>query len=339
MYTGWVRLRRSLLLKEANKDETPFYEVSGLDDMKLRYLRLVGRPFHFRKSKLPTYPDIPYGMPVTVVQEPSFKDMPNVTFLTLMLSRSCDFKIRSIVRNQTRGKQHNHDYHIVFVLATAATPCNDRIAEENAKYKDILQFNHMDNYNNITLSVLFSFHYVSKLNLPVKYIFKTDSDCVVNYPLLKSYITALPTETQNKLYMGRCDTNSAYNYFLATRKNFIPRSVILNELYIPYYVTGGGYVISYSILPRLLLGVRHLPFIGHNEDVNVGRGMKMMGIPCVNIKDKWIARYGCGSKEVCSEYVVLHPSAYDEEIIDFYSYVQWGVCDKDEVSNRVLSRE
>ena len=314
------------LLDEANRDETPFYKIDGLDDLKLRYLRLVGRPFRFRKSRLPTYPTIPYGMPVSVLQEPSFEGMPNVTFLTLMLSRSCDFKIRSIVRNQTKGRQHDHDYHIVFVLATSATPCNEEIALENEKNGDILQFNHMDTYNNITLSVLFALHYVSRQNLPVKYVFKTDSDCVVNYPLLKQYIAKLPKDNQEKLYMGRCDMGSGYNYYLSTRKNFIPRSLILNELFIPYYVTGGGYVISYSVLPRLLLGIRHLPFIGHNEDVNVGRGMKMMGIPCVNIKDKWISRYGCDSKEVCSEYVVLHPYAYDEEIIRFYSYVQWLVC-------------
>ena len=93
------------LLDEANRDETPFYKIDGLDDLKLRYLRLVGRPFRFRKSRLPTYPTIPYGMPVSVLQEPSFEGMPNVTFLTLMLSRSCDFKIRSIVRNQTKGRQ------------------------------------------------------------------------------------------------------------------------------------------------------------------------------------------------------------------------------------------
>ena len=138
------------LLDEANRDETPFYKIDGLDDLKLRYLRLVGRPFRFRKSRLPTYPTIPYGMPVSVLQEPSFEGMPNVTFLTLMLSRSCDFKIRSIVRNQTKGRQHDHDYHIVFVLATSATPCNEEIALENEKNGDILQFNHPDGYHFIT---------------------------------------------------------------------------------------------------------------------------------------------------------------------------------------------
>ena len=75
----------------------------------------------------------------------------------------------------------------------------------------------MDTYNNITLSVLFALHYVSRQNLPVKYVFKTDSDCVVNYPLLKQYIAKLPKDNQEKLYMGRCDMGSGYNYYLATR--------------------------------------------------------------------------------------------------------------------------
>ena len=45
-------------------------------------------------------------------------------------------------------------------------------------------------------------------------------------------------------------------------------------------------MISMKALPKLLTGYRYLPFIAHNEDVNVGRTMSLVGIPCTVIP-KW----------------------------------------------------
>lgn len=247
--------------------------------------------------------------------------MEKSTFLTLMLSQGCSFELRSMVRNKTKLMRSKFSVYSIFVLANPVPSCNEQIAKENEEYGDILQFDHLDSYNNITLSVLFAFHYIHDLQLPIKYIFKTDSDCVINYPLLTNMLSQLSDEEKANLYMGLCDQGKSYNTMDVSRKNYIPKSMVMNNTYIPYYVTGGGYVISYSLLPRLLAGLSHLPFIGHNEDVNVGRGMQLVNIPCHDIRPKWIARHGCASKEECLTYVVLHPWMDESEVPTYYSYL------------------
>ena len=72
---------------------------------------------------------------------------------------------------------------------------------------------------------------------------------------------------------------STYNYRNSSRKNYVPKSLIGTMTRIAYYSTGAGYMISMEALPKLLTGYRYLPFISHNEDMNVGRAMGLIGIP------------------------------------------------------------
>ena len=299
----------------------PQYRIKGAEEDQVRLLQEYGKPYSFRKAKLRTYFNIPYGYPFEILQKPRLENMNETLFLTLMLSQGCSFNLRSMVREKTQMMRKKFGVYSIFVLANPVPSCNDQIAKENEEFGDILQFDHMDSYNNITLSVLFSFHYIHALRLPVKYIFKTDSDCVINYPLLTEMLSRLSEQEKANLYMGLCDQGKSYNTMDVSRKNYIPASLVKNETYIPYYVTGGGYVISYSLLPRLLAGLSHLPFIGHNEDVNVGRGMKLVNINCHDVRPKWIARHGCASKEECLEYVVIHPWLDESEVPKYYSYL------------------
>lgn len=108
--------------------------------------------------------------------------------------------------------------HSIFVLGSSDPFCDERIAEENRLFGDILQFDHSDTYNNITLSVLFSLHYIHNLSLPIQYVLKTDSDCVVNYPQLEKLIGALSELEQSQLYMGMCDRDKKYNVYEVAQK-------------------------------------------------------------------------------------------------------------------------
>ena len=65
-------------------------------------------------------------------------------------------------------------------------------------------------------------------------------------------------------------------------------------------------MISMKALPKLLTGYRYLPFIAHNEDVNVGRAM-LVGIPCTMIP-KWRWNKGNDSED---EYVIIHKTITD----------------------------
>lgn len=294
--------------------------------MKNDLVQKYGGPFQFRTVDLPSYPTINYGDSVRVMQEPNLTSLPNVDFLTLMLSRPCDHFLRHLIRCNTRETQHEKGFHLVFVIALSPNAtCNKMIEEENGKYGDILQFNHSDGYHFITLSVFHAFHYVEKLHLPVKYVVKTDSDCVINYDLLYQRIAIYDEARQNKLYMGMCHVRNTYNYKQKHKKNYVPKALLRRDTFIRYFTDGGGYVISYHLLPQLLLTLRHLPFIAHNEDMNVGKGMIMLGVPCTH-DPFWLARKGCTNKRDCLRYVVMHPKEDIEETMQFYSYLHWCVC-------------
>ena len=239
-----------------------------------------------------------------------------------MLVRPCDYSLRQVVRNNTRRTQHQQGFHIVFVLASSSSlDCSEMIDQENKQFGDILQFNHPDGYHFITLSVFHSFHYIQKLHLPIQYVVKTDSDCVVNYNSLHKRVDSIDAARQNEVYMGRCWYNVSYNYKTNSSKTYVPKELLRDRDFIPYFAAGGCYVFSYRLLPRLLLALQHLPFIAHSEDVNVGKGMIMLNIPCIGDEKWWIARHGCSSRDECLKYVVMHPNVSSEDTIRFYSYL------------------
>lgn len=309
-------------------EDSPAYRIQGENNTKVRLLQSYGLPYTYSKSALDLYETIPYGVPYTVLQAPDLSRLPRLTFLTLMLSRACDDSLRMTIRNSTCGSQHEEGFHIVFVMARSCSVCDDRVREENARYRDILQLDHVDSYHNITLSVLHAFHFVHNLRLPVRYVLKTDSDCVVNYALLRRYARFV-SRRRDDVYMGNCKRDMAFNTIDPTKKNFIPNSLVGTEKRYSYYATGGGYLVSYSLLPRLLVGASHLRFIGHFEDVNVGRAMKLVGVECLGLTRRWIARYGCPTREECLKYVIMHPQRSAEEVVRFYSYLSFRVCCSD----------
>ena len=147
-----VGMIHSLCFSElVSLEDSPAYRIQGENNTKVRLLQSYGLPYTYSKSALDLYETIPYGVPYTVLQAPDLSRLPRLTFLTLMLSRACDDSLRMTVRNNTRVSQHEEGFHIVFVMARSCSVCDDRVREENARYRDILQLDHVDSYHNITL--------------------------------------------------------------------------------------------------------------------------------------------------------------------------------------------
>ena len=84
-------------------------------------------------------------------------------------------------------------------------------------------------------------------------------------------------------------------------------------------MTGGGYLLS-SCCGKMIVGMRHLEFIAHNEDVNVGKAMKSIGVKCTHIQN-WIARYGCRSEEECLKYPIIHKDISNDEMKVFWRFI------------------
>lgn len=98
--------------------------------MKNDLVKKLGKAFQFWKVDIDSYPTINYGEVVRVIQEPDLSNLEKVDVLTLMLSRPCDRFLRQFIRFNTRKTQHDHHFHIVFVVTQSPNAtCNKNIEE------------------------------------------------------------------------------------------------------------------------------------------------------------------------------------------------------------------
>ena len=297
----------------------PNYEVLGLERMEIDMFIYHGKPFDYPVSNLTEYSFLPFGMPYEVLHTPNLHFRFPIRIFTIILSSACDMDRRNYVRSKTRDYYDKYGVYSVFALAYDPA-CEDEVGVENGMHGDIFQFSHENSYKNISLSVLYSLMYIHNRHIPVDYVFKTDVDCVINYPLLLKHLEPYDP-LSSRVYMGDCHLREHYLTRNTKRKQYIPASLV-GDYKIPPYASGGGYIISYKLLGELMIAMRHVDFLTHHEDVNVGKGMDLIFVPCIQKKPMWVARRGCPSKEECLEYVVMHPRSKDNEIDVFYSYLE-----------------
>lgn len=140
---------------------------------------------------------------------------------------------------------------------------------------------------------------------------KTDSDCVVNIPRLLRYLNGM--DKYHPQYIGKCSLHWKFNIDDPTQKNYVPPSLVVPRQRFIGYASGGGYILRAEGIPRLLIAVRHLPFLTHLEDVTIGMAATSLEYRCKH-KSKWIARQGCETKESCLKYMIMHKNTSNSEI-------------------------
>ena len=234
----------------------------------------------------------------------------------LVLSTTGGVEDRKHIRDDWRNIIH-YDMAYFFILASDSRFDRD-VAEENAKHKDILQMKHMDSYHNLTLTVMGAFHYFYLFHPNVDYFMKVDSDCAINIPHIREKVDELIQDKED--YVGECRVGQKYNTENRAMKNYIPAELPNGDRNISAYARGGGYLISRRVLPKLLVAFRYLPFVGHHEDVNVGRAMDLAGVSCLNVSN-WLARTGCKSSGGCKQYYIAHRQE-GESILEIRQYFQ-----------------
>lgn len=277
-----------------------------------------GYPFSYRKVAISTYPSIQYGNELTYLCKPIIDEHKYYDIFLIICSSSVESDIRNLLRSRLSNLISLYHIGYTFVLGSNQG-INTLIYLENEINHDILQLGHNDSYHNLTLSVFSAIQFLSSISLQVKYFMKTDSDCVFN---MDKIIKLIKTATEP--YIGNCRYNSFYFTDLNDTehiKQYVPGELVLNDTVIPPYGTGAGYLIKGSILPHVAIAIRHLNFLAHNEDVNIGKAMHILGHNCTFVKH-WIARNGCKSKSACSKYTILHKRFDNNEIPLLWDYFQ-----------------
>ena len=290
------------------------YRVCDECEVELDCYHRFGRPFSFRTINNKNYPTIPYGSGMEYLCVPYLNLHSHYRLLILVVSAARETKERQILRNRF-SRFSNQNIRFLFVIASDPA-FNDEVKRESISSEDILQLNHIDSYHNLTLTTFGAFQYISHFSNIADYVMKTDSDCALNINRILQIIDSLSPED---VYIGNCNPSTIYNTKWSG-KNYVPPELVGNEIIVPDYVTGGGYVISSSVVGKMVVGMRHLEFIAHNEDVNVGKAMKSIGVKCTHIQN-WIARYGCRSEEECLKYPIIHKDISNDEMKVFWRFI------------------
>ena len=172
---------------------------------------------------------------------------------------------------------HGQKLKYLFIVSSSPDPAvNEEIDKEALKYNDILHMDHLDSYNNITMSIMNTFNWLHRNCKSIKYILKGDPDSYFNTPKIVKWLLDLPPEKQHRLYHGYCKMLSQFERN-PDKHNFVPLLVSSYDLTWPYCVSN-GYVISSDLLAPLVLASRHYPYMLRTEDMSIGLANLMLNV-------------------------------------------------------------
>ena len=283
-------------------------EYKELDDY---LVERFGLPFTYKRFNASSYHYIPYGYNYTYLAQP--KDFCSEdTFMVVMIMSTVRKPEERKVLRETWFKDkvvHGQKLKYLFIVSSSPDPAvneeidkealkyndilhmdhldsynnitmsimnTEEIDKEALKYNDILHMDHLDSYNNITMSIMNTFNWLHRNCKSIKYILKGDPDSYFNTPKIVKWLLDLPPEKQHRLYHGSCFITS----FFIRQPGYkwdTPYIVDKNDLTWPYCV-GVGYVISSDLLAPLVLASRHYPYMLRTEDMSIGLANLMLNV-------------------------------------------------------------
>lgn len=205
-------------------------------------------------------------------------------FLLVIVSTSPNNADRRTMIRQTWGNLDRnrlpgeHHWKVVFMMGKAETDeTNEAIMSEYQRYGDLIIGNYTDQYRVITTKVLMAFQWASEIRC--SYILKTDDDVYVDVPKLAHWLMkVLKTPTSfygGVVYKGHVVRDKTHRHYISREE--------LSLDYFPAFCKGLMYVISWSLIPKMVDLSRHVTRIGP-DDAYVGLLAYELGISPVKIE-------------------------------------------------------
>lgn len=144
---------------------------------------------------------------------------------------------------------------------------------ESASYRDILQEDFIDSYNNLTLKTMMAFRWASTFCQKAEFVMKTDDDMFVNINGLLRAVNQHKDVLQRSVggfcVLSASPIRDKGSKWYASEKMYPHRKY-------PGYCSGTGYVTSMFVTRRVFEISKHLPFF-HLEDIFVGLCINKLG--------------------------------------------------------------
>ena len=156
---------------------------------------------------------------------------------------------RDLLRNTWVSEaRHQHNISVYFLLGLSREQSvNKKLREEAQKYQDIVQFNFVDNYMNLTLKTIAMLRWSRRKCSSTKFIMKVDDDVIVNIERLLSSIKTF------KSGITGYRVTQVKRKFCENGKGCIPEKFYpATKLVLPPYVYGGACIISGDVIQKLI---------------------------------------------------------------------------------------
>lgn len=226
--------------------------------------------------------------------------MPKLTIIVSSAPRN--FEERHVIRQTWGGWLKEHGQQVYFIIGVPKSPLINginmqSIDQESATYRDLIQYDFIDSYKNLTLKTVFTVRFFNEevLNLrkpakswknsPVnslihpqiestsnepRYMMKADDDIVINPANLMRWIeflAKLENHSDRGIIMGKLyKTNLPVRD--PNRRYYLSREVFPLDMF-PYFVQGSAYLFSRKVARSMWVTIGQLKRCFHfsQEDI------------------------------------------------------------------------
>lgn len=234
---------------------------------------------------------------IILSQEKMCKTPPKIDILILISSAPSEYVQRRAIR-QTWGSRCNHiDSRIkcVFVIGNFRSDSanidkirtfpskvvddsyNSQLRKESEDFKDIVQFDFIDSYGNLTYKTLSGLKWAVNVCASAEYVMKTDTDMFVNTELLPLLVQAAP----RTLFMGGFCWGPSFPHRDISSKWFVSYKSYRHHQF-PPMCSGTGYIMSRDVVQLILRKSLNVPFF-HLEDVYISLCIQKTDVTSVKL--------------------------------------------------------